>query len=65
MFKEGQQWRCRDKRIVLIYRVLQGVEKPIVALDGTKIIRYSEDGAYLRMKDHHPLDLIGLYKDVE
>ena len=60
IYKEGDRWRRRDRSVVLIYRVLDGVDRPIVTLEESnrKIARYNEDGKYMDVHMVHPYDLI-------
>jgi hypothetical protein len=59
LFIEGKRWRRRDRVIMTIYKVLSGIDQPIIALTPEKtIIRYTEDG-FVDSKDMpHEHDLI-------
>ena len=64
--KVGQQWRCRDGSVATIYRILENIDHPIVALDeNKKIRRYNEDGTFTKHGDYHDYDILGFIRDAQ
>lgn len=60
LFVVGKRWRRRDRVIVTIYKVLSGIDHPIIALTPEKTIaRYTEDGFLDSKELPHEHDLMG------